>query len=851
MKTHISKLSAVLALLAIASAAHAATITWTNTNPGYWSDTNNWSPNQVPAGSDTAIIIGSVVSVTYPVTNTGTINLTNATVIEYSGLTGLGGFFNQAGGVVNLQGASTIASSPGSLGDTGYFINRGIVTEGGGAGSAINVTYFDNSQGTISNLSGTLVLGVFQTNLAGAYYAGAGATIQFAGAVNATPLVPGTPFALSGNGQFQLTSGYLRLATDWNPKLTLIGTMLDLGPGFQGGAITNLALDGILLTNTLPVTGTFAATNSPVYGNFTVASGGVFTESNAFTHGSVTVANGGVLTANESSAFALTVAANGVLNLAGPFSISSGLSPPLTNSGAINISMTNGTVVIAKGIANQAGGQITLSGNGDSIQGAAGTEYFVNQGRVTQNCDPDTTNTINFANLDNSQGSVTNLSGTLVLQTFQTNLAGTFSAVAGATNILSGGTASTPLVPGTPLVVAGAGQNLFASGYLLLSTTAVPGLLLQGGMLELGAGFQGGAITNLALGSMTLTNTLPVTGMFTAANNNQLYGSFTVANGGVFNDGAVTHGAVTVASGGSISMTRATISAGGSLTLANGVVVNIFAGGPSLYGPLTNAGTINLSNPPTSYFSGILVLNDGTANFQGGPVNLATGQINFQTDRTLIANGYGGGHEYLINQGHIIRAGDTGLSLLEIPLSTNSGAITVQSGILNMVPMTLLPAGSLHVGLNSATNYGTFTLGTNTVLNGAFNATLNNGYVPTNGTSFIVISYPSASGTFNSMDLPAAVNWQSNYGSTNFSLMVGSAKPQFGTFNLSGTNLIFNGIGGSPGNNYIVLVSTNLTLPLANWTAVTTNVFDGTGQFHYTNNISPTKPRQFFTFKLP
>jgi len=75
--------------------------------------------------------------------------------------------------------------------------------------------------------------------------------------------------------------------------------------------------------------------------------------------------------------------------------------------------------------------------------------------------------------------------------------------------------------------------------------------------------------------------------------------------------------------------------------------------------------------------------------------------------------------------------------------------------------------------------------------------------------------------------------------------------PQFGTFNLSGTNLIFNGLGGSPGSNYVMLASTNLALPLANWSALTTNTFDGSGQFHYTNHVSPAKPRQFFIFKLP
>jgi hypothetical protein len=49
----------------------------------------------------------------------------------------------------------------------------------------------------------------------------------------------------------------------------------------------------------------------------------------------------------------------------------------------------------------------------------------------------------------------------------------------------------------------------------------------------------------------------------------------------------------------------------------------------------------------------------------------------------------------------------------------------------------------------------------------------------------------------------------------------------------------------------VVLVSTNLTIPLANWSALITNTFDGNGQFHYTNPVSPSKPRQFFIFKLP
>ena len=148
--------------------------------------------------------------------------------------------------------------------------------------------------------------------------------------------------------------------------------------------------------------------------------------------------------------------------------------------------------------------------------------------------------------------------------------------------------------------------------------------------------------------------------------------------------------------------------------------------------------------------------------------------------------------------------------------------------------------------LNSATNYGSFIISTNfpnivgnADLAGAFNATLSNGYVPTNGTTFNVLSYGSFTGSFSSLGLPAAVSWQSNYGSTNFSLVAGSELPQFGIVNLSGTNLIFNGTGGPAGSNYVMLASTNLRVALTNWTALATNTFDGTGQFHYTNPRQP------------
>jgi hypothetical protein len=333
----------------------------------------------------------------------------------------------------------------------------------------------------------------------------------------------------------------------------------------------------------------------------------------------------------------------------------------------------------------------------------------------------------------------------------------------------------------------------------------------------------------LSLSNATLNGAVTVTGGGVLNASGTIYGAVTVANGGQFNAAGVIYGAVTVASGGVLNPLS-------FLTLST---------------PLNNSGTINLTN------SQIELYNDGTTNYTGSLINQAGGVIDF-LGHGIIA-GYGG-FDYIVNQGRIIDdSADSGFTVFETDNATNSGTITVQRGQLFLVsPWTLLPAGSLNVVLNSATNYGNIffasrggPVGASAALAGAFNATLSHGYVPTNGTAFNVISYGSFTGSFTSLGLPAAVTWQSTYGSTNFILVVGSPRPRFGAFNQSGTNLIFNGLGGSPGSNYVVLASTNLALPLANWLALSTNIFDGSGQFHYTNHISPAKPHQFFIFKLP
>jgi hypothetical protein len=78
--------------------------------------------------------------------------------------------------------------------------------------------------------------------------------------------------------------------------------------------------------------------------------------------------------------------------------------------------------------------------------------------------------------------------------------------------------------------------------------------------------------------------------------------------------------------------------------------------------------------------------------------------------------------------------------------------------------------------------------------------------------------------------------------------VVSQSPPQISSIMQSGTNVVINGTGGPPGGSYAVLSSTNVTLPRASWTPVATNMFDGSGNFSFTN--AATLPQQFFLLRL-
>jgi hypothetical protein len=78
-----------------------------------------------------------------------------------------------------------------------------------------------------------------------------------------------------------------------------------------------------------------------------------------------------------------------------------------------------------------------------------------------------------------------------------------------------------------------------------------------------------------------------------------------------------------------------------------------------------------------------------------------------------------------------------------------------------------------------------------------------------------------------------------------------ASPPHIGAVHLIETNLVLSGAGGVPGWPFYVRASTNLALPLEQWTVLRTNVFDAQGGFVITNSRTPDAPQQFYRLQVP
>ncbi|HEV7927594.1 MAG TPA: hypothetical protein VGR14_19740, partial [Verrucomicrobiae bacterium] len=618
--------------------------------------------------------------------------LTNAGTVTMTGSANLGMLNNHTpsytGSVYNLAGALwNIQTNAGLSGQSGYgyeyFINAGNFLKSQGADTAnIAVSFTNTTTGTVSNLAGTLSFnggGV----LAGAYDVATNAIIDFS-AGNFTMSVPPV---VTGAGLFEFTGSTLMLTEDVLSNLALAGGSLVLGPGFQNlGAITNLTLKGSALEGTNTVTGML-----------TLDTG--------------TLAN------------PLTIESGGTLNIAGNVTLYSVLTNAgtVTMTGSANLGMLNNhTPSYTGSVYNLPGALWNIETNaGLSGQSGYGYEYFNNAGNFLKSLGADTANvSVSFTNT--ATGTVSNLAGTLSFNGGGV-LAGDYDVATNAIIYFSAGN----FTMGVPPVITGAGLCEFAGSMLTMTENVPPNLLLSGGDLVLGPGFQNlGAISNLTLNGSILTGTNTVTG--------------------------------------TLRMDSGTIA--GPLTIENGGMLDI-AGNISLYGVLTNAGAVTMTGTPT-----LGMYNNHTAPYSGGVYNQAGALWNIQTNANF-AGQSGYGYEYFNNAGNFLKS--LGSDTANVSVSfTNAGTVDAQAGFLSFNSSFTTIGGTLAFGVNSTSSYGQIYVSGALALNGTANVTWLDGFTPAISNSFGLLHYGSESGTFANITLPSGYLGEGNYGATVFSLLV-------------------------------------------------------------------------------
>jgi hypothetical protein len=121
------------------------------------------------------------------------------------------------------------------------------------------------------------------------------------------------------------------------------------------------------------------------------------------------------------------------------------------------------------------------------------------------------------------------------------------------------------------------------------------------------------------------------------------------------------------------------------------------------------------------------------------------------------------------------------------------------------------------------------------------------------GNTFQIFSATNYSGSFAGGITPptpgAGLAWDTTQLLSSGVINVVAARPVIGSTTVSGGNLILSGTGGTASSPYSVLTTTNLTLPLTEWTQVATGNYSATGTFTNAIVIVPGVPQSFYIIK--
>ncbi|HTR43621.1 MAG TPA: autotransporter-associated beta strand repeat-containing protein [Pseudomonadales bacterium] len=381
--------------------------------------------------------------------------------------------------------------------------------------------------------------------------------------------------------------------------------------------------------------------------------------------------------------------------------------------------------------------------------------------------------------------------------------------------------------PGSPYSITKAGSNEVALVSVGTVDAGLGNIYVQGGEFAIQdtTAQLGNSASNLVVSSGAIlelyATTIPLNKVITL-NGNGTSDSFKVDNGAVGDN--VVSGPITLNGNCYFDISAATVASTIQSVISG-------TGGLDMVGP----GTLTLTaannyTGNTTINAGVLALS-GSGSIANSPVITVAGGATFNVSAIS-------GFTLGVNQ---TLGNNTSTGVINGSVGTGSGTLALTYALgtpsLSVTNGTLTLSGSTVVTVN---NNGA-QLGTGTYA------------IITSGTGGTIAGVAPSSVTVTGNGAVGAASLSISGGVLNLVIAAGPP-PQlhFTSINISGNTLTFSAINGTANGPFTLLSSTNLLLPVSQWTPVFTNAFDTNGKVNMsTNVVNPHIPNEFYLIETP
>jgi autotransporter-associated beta strand protein len=262
-------------------------------------------------------------------------------------------------------------------------------------------------------------------------------------------------------------------------------------------------------------------------------------------------------------------------------------------------------------------------------------------------------------------------------------------------------------------------------------------------------------------------------------------------------------------------------------TIADAGVTKLIKTGTGMF---VLSGSNNTYSGGTTVNGGILMVSNTAGTATGvGPVTVTNGG-------TLAGTGIIGG-AVTINSGGAINPGNP------LGVLTLSNSLTLAAGSTTFVQLEHSPLTNDLVNVMGALSEG-----------GTLNVSNIGAAALANGDSFKLFNAAGYSGSFGAYVLPpltGSLRWNTSaVNSSGLLSVIALTSPTITNLQIANGSLIMSGSGGVSNWPYYLLASTDVALPAAQWTPISTNQFDASGNFALTNAISTSSPQMFYRIQL-